>query len=175
MDTPDGRGTVVEVDLLRQRVKVKMEDHPETITAFSNTEIAVLRSGKAKKTDPPIPADLAPISGNRKKPTHVEAEEEKPLVLESIRLRYSEETIADEVAPEAPKQPEEPNRSSNRRRRNRKPKLAQPENAPKQPKPEKAPEQPKQQAADKEARPANRPHHRRHHRPRHTGNKKPQA
>ena len=175
VDTPDGRGTVVEVDLLRQRVKVKMEEHPETITSFANTEIAVLRSGKAKKTDPPIPEDLAPISGNRKKPAHTETDAEKPLVLESIRLRYSEETIADEVAPEMPKQPEEPARSGNHRRRNRKPKQAQPENAPKQPKPEKAPEQPKQQAADKEAKPANRPHHRRRHRPRHTGDKKPQA
>ena len=175
VDTPDGRGTVVEVDLLRQRVKVKMEEHPETITSFANTEIAVLRSGKAKKTDPPIPADLAPISGNRKKPAHTETDVEKPLVLESIRLRYSEETIADEVAPEMPKQPEEPARSGNHRRRNRKPKQAQPDNAPKQAKPEKAPQQPKAENAEKQAKPANRPHHRRHHRPRQSGGKKPQA
>ena len=63
VDTPDGRGTVVEVDLLRQRVKVKMEEQPEVISVFKNEEIAILRNGKAKKTDPPIPADLAPISG----------------------------------------------------------------------------------------------------------------
>ena len=35
VDTPEGRGTVVEVDLLRQRVKVRMEDSPETVTTFS--------------------------------------------------------------------------------------------------------------------------------------------
>ena len=67
VDTPEGRGPVVEVDLLRQRVKVRMEDSPETISVFSNEDIAVLRSGKAKKNDPPIPADWAPISGGGKR------------------------------------------------------------------------------------------------------------
>ena len=28
VDTPDGRGTVVEVNLLRQSVRVRMEDQP---------------------------------------------------------------------------------------------------------------------------------------------------
>ena len=69
MDTPEGRGTVVEIDLLRQRVKVRMEDAPETISVFANADIAVLRSGKAKKNDPPIPADLAPISGRTTRTT----------------------------------------------------------------------------------------------------------
>ena len=67
VDTPEGRGTVVEVDLLRQRVKVRMEEEPETISVFANADIAILRSGKAKKNDPPIPADLAPISGSGKR------------------------------------------------------------------------------------------------------------
>ena len=53
VDTPDGRGIVVEVDLLRQRVKVKMEEQPEVIGTYANADIAVLRNGKAKKTDPP--------------------------------------------------------------------------------------------------------------------------
>ena len=62
VDTPDGRGTVVEVNLLRQSVRVRMEDHPETISTYKNTDICILRSGKARKNDPPIPRDLAPIS-----------------------------------------------------------------------------------------------------------------
>ena len=94
VDTPEGRGTVVELDLLRQRVKVRMEEHPETITSFSNTEIAILRNGKAKKNDPPIPADLAPISGNGKR-VRKEEKEDKTVFLDSIRFRYSTETIAD--------------------------------------------------------------------------------
>ena len=62
VDTPDGRGTVTEVNLLKQSVKVRMEDHPETIGCYRNCDICVLRSGKARKSDPPIPRDLAPIS-----------------------------------------------------------------------------------------------------------------
>ena len=53
VDTPEGRGTVVDVDILRQRVKVQMENNPETVNTFSNEDIAVLRSGKAKKNDSP--------------------------------------------------------------------------------------------------------------------------
>ena len=95
VDTPEGRGTVVEVDLLRQRVKVRMEDAPDTISVFPNSDIAVLRNGKARKNDPPIPPDLAPISGSGKR-AHKEAEEE-PVHLEAIRFRYSTETVADDT------------------------------------------------------------------------------
>ena len=122
VDTPDGRGTVVEVDLLRQRVKVKMEEHPETITSFSNGDIAVLRNGKAKKNDPPIPADLAPISGNRKR---VRRQEEQPeegrMFLDPIKFRYSTEAIVEEpeeeILPELPKETESKVHRSRRRNR----------------------------------------------------------
>ncbi len=97
VDTPEGRGTVTEVDLLRQRVKVRMEEQPDTVSVFTNEEIAVLRSGKAKKNDPPIPADLAPISGSGKR---VRKEEPAQPVLDPIRFRYSSESIVD--TPEAP-------------------------------------------------------------------------
>ena len=78
VDTPDGRGTVTEVNLLRQSVKVRMEDHPETIGSYKNEEICVLRSGKARKNDPPIPKDLAPIS-SRPRPVRKPVEEFEPL------------------------------------------------------------------------------------------------
>ena len=67
VDTPDGRGTVTEVNLLRQCVKVRMEDSPETVGCYKNCDICVLRSGKARKNDPPIPKDLAPISSKPRK------------------------------------------------------------------------------------------------------------
>ena len=116
VDTPEGRGTVVESEILRQRVKVQMENDPNTINVFSNEDIAVLRSGKARKNDPPIPADLAPISGSGKRPTKPK-EEEAP-ILESIRFRYSTETIADEAVPTVPTpQPEQEQRPPRSRRR----------------------------------------------------------
>ena len=138
VDTPEGRGTVVDIDLLRQRVKVRMEDAPETINTFANADIAILRSGKAKKNDPPIPEDLAPISGSGKRAKKKD-DEQKPF-LDPIRFRYSEETVVEdkeeqELTADAQEQKE------NKRRR-RKPKA---QNQPEQdaPKPEKKPEQPK--------------------------------
>ena len=122
VDTPDGRGTVVELDLLRRRVKVRMEDAPETISVFANTDIAVLRSGKAKKNDPPIPADLAPISGSGKRARKEQSEDK--LLLEPIRFRYSTEKIVEETAEEEQETvtaevPEnKPSRSRRRRRGN---------------------------------------------------------
>ena len=65
VDTPDGRGTVTDVNLLKQSVRVRLEKQPDTIVCHKNCDICVLRSGKAKKTDEPIPEDLAPISGNK--------------------------------------------------------------------------------------------------------------
>ena len=127
VDTPEGRGTIVEVDLLRSRVKVRMEDAPETIAVFANADIAVLRSGKAKRGDAPIPADLAPISGSGRRPVRKE-KEEPSLTLDPIKFRYSTEAVVDEEPQEvlpaqeaAAESPREENKPSNRSRRSRKP------------------------------------------------------
>ncbi len=126
VDTPEGRGTVVEVELLRQRVRVKMEDQPEVINTFPNSEIAVLRSGKAKKNDPPIPADLAPISGNGKR-VRKEERADEPVLLDPIRFRYSTETIVEET-PETPAQQDaKPGRSHRRRKPQQEAKGEQPQ------------------------------------------------
>ena len=79
VDTPDGRGTVTEVNLLRQCVKVRMEQSPETISCYKNCDICVLRSGKARKNDPPIPKDLAPISSRPRKAQPKEEDAFEPL------------------------------------------------------------------------------------------------
>ena len=115
VDTPEGRGTVVELDLMRQRVKVRMEENPDTISQFANTDIAVLRSGKAKKNDPPIPADLAPISGAGKRPRR--EVKEASIVLEPIRFRYSEEAVVEEPARKEEPQETAPEKSGRPRRR----------------------------------------------------------
>ena len=173
VDTPEGRGTVVEIDLLRSRVKVRMEDSPETISTFSNSDIAVLRSGKAKKNDPPIPADLAPISGGGKRARKEPEFEDTSVVLSSIRLRYSEETIAEETLPEeaaveeTSEQPKKNGRRRNRRQRhnNKEGKSADVQAAEAAPKAEPAAEGGE-----------NKQNHRRnHHRRRHNKNNAPKA
>ena len=166
VDTPDGRGTVVEVDLLRQRVKVKMEDQPEVIGTYANADIAVLRNGKAKKNDPPIPADLAPISGAGRRRKKEIPDGEAPVLLDPIRFRYSTETIAEEQRP-AQEQPEEQlkdarvNRSRHGRRKP-KPQQKPGENQTATPKAAPKPQQPKEQNPEAgEKKPRRRPHHRR--------------
>ena len=140
VDTPEGRGTVTDVDLLRQRVKVRMEENPETIQWFNNADIAVLRSGKAKKNDPPIPADLAPISGAGKRVRREENTDEK-LFLDPIKFRYSTETIVEEetVTQDEPAQETRENRSrrSRQHKKHSGEKSAQPEKNPEAPKAEK--------------------------------------
>ena len=154
VDTPDGRGTVVELDLLRQRVKVRMEENPETIAAFANGDIAVLRNGKAKKNDPPIPADLAPISGNGKR-SRKESGEDK-LLLEPIRFRYSTEKVVEEPVEEVKEEvaaettENKPSRSRRRRKGNsEKQNASRQEAAPKQEQPVKEKKEPKPAAEPK--------------------------
>ena len=130
VDTPEGRGTVVEADILRQRVKVRMENNPDTVSVFANEEVAVLRSGKAKKSDPPIPADLAPISGNGIRPRQPQKEEDS-MVLEPIRFRYSTESVIEESEEKpAPEAPEKRHRRNDRRKpRGPRPDSGKPEQA----------------------------------------------
>lgn len=174
VDTPDGRGTVEEVDLLRQRVKVRLENQPDNLVWHKNEDIAVLRNGKAKKSDPPIPEDWAPISGSGQKPRKEEAPEE-PAFLDPIRFRYSTESVVTEQ-PEKPQEEEQPRSRS--RRRNRKPReggeAQQPKSAQPEQKQEQKPKQERkqrQEGAEPEAK-ANKPHRRpnyRHRKPKHTG------
>ena len=156
VDTPDGRGTVVDVNLLRQSVKVRMENSPETVGCYKNCDICVLRSGKAKKNDPPIPADLAPISGSGQKPRKTE-EKKEAAFLEPVKFRYSTESLVDEqpIAPETEEVREEPRQRRSKPGRSRKPRHEEQSEQQSRPeKPEKADAAPKQ---DKPARPPRKP------------------
>ena len=177
VDTPEGRGTVIEVNLLRQQVKVRMENAPDTVHVFSNEDIAILRNGKAKKNDPPIPADLAPISGAGKRPRR-EKKEEESAFLDPIKFRYREEAVVEE--PAAPAEPMEqpaeetdarPSRNRNRRRRSNKPRTEEkPQAEEKQaPAPKPAEEAPAEDASDKPKRPNNRRRYHHHRRKPKTG------
>ena len=142
VDTPDGRGTVIEADILRQRVKVRMENDPDTINVYENEDVAILRSGKAKKTDAPIPADLAPISGSGKRPAKKKEEPEDTMVLEPIRFRYSTESVVEETpAPQetAEEQPQTPEAPAERPQRPQRPRRDRPDR-PRRPRPQRAEE-----------------------------------
>ena len=170
VDTPEGRGTVVGIHLLRQQVKVQMEDSPETTHVFSNEDIAVLRNGKAKKNDPPIPADLAPISGNGKQRRKAEPAHEDS-GLDPIKFRYREESVVDEPAVEAEESTAADGQSKSSRRRRRHNKADARKEAPAaHPQPEETPVAEVEAPAVEKNR-QNNHHRRRHHRkPKQSGN-----
>ncbi len=113
VDTPEGRGVVTDVSLLRQKLKVRMEDSPETVSEFAVEEVAVYRNGKAKKNEAPIPADWAPISGNGKVFRKKEPPLESTSFLDPIRFKYRDESVVDE----APEKEEKAVEGGSRRRR----------------------------------------------------------
>ncbi len=62
VETPDGVGTVNSVQLLREKVKVRLDDDPENPQVYSNADITVIRSGKGKRPEGyelPDPAERA--------------------------------------------------------------------------------------------------------------------
>ena len=68
VNTCDGMGTVTESNLLKQTVKVRLDRDNSTVKTYQNCDICILRNGKAKKNDPPIPTDLPPLPKPEKKP-----------------------------------------------------------------------------------------------------------
>ena len=176
VDTPDGRGTVTDVNLLRQCVKVRMEDAPDTVKSFHNCEICILRNGKQKKGDPPIPKDLAPISSLPRRRFQKAEPDPMPLVEPVILAELPSEPEPPQVSPESH------GRSRSRRRRGGSKSISRGEGPATQPTtsrpsaPRPAPEAPKPAKSDAEAAAGGQkksPNRRRNHRrrPRSGGNR----
>ena len=53
--TPDGPGNVTAVDLLRQEMKVRLDESPESPKSYKNAEVVVLRNGKGSREGIEIP------------------------------------------------------------------------------------------------------------------------
>ena len=180
VDTVDGRGTVIDVNLLRQSVRVRMEDEPDKVGCYKNCDICVLRNGKAKKTDPPIPKDVAPISSKpRPQKKFVELSNE-PLPEVTIKGKdmppVKPEPVweQEETAVEAGGVAKSGNNRNRRRRKKpagQKPAAEQNQAQPKQAKPQPKPQQPKEAAAPKAEGNKQGGNHRNRRRRRPSGNK----
>ena len=170
VNTCDGKGTVTDVSLLKQTVKVRLDNDPSTVKCYHNCDICILRNGKGKKNDPPIPDDIPPLP----KP------EEKQPEPESIAM-FDESILSNYVADEPKEKPERkrndrqndraqeqrPRKNYNRPRQDRKPR-----NQDNKPRPQKsaAPQEgAKAVQKDGAAKPKNNGGRRRYYR----GNKKP--
>ncbi len=51
VETPDGAGTISAVDYLRETVKVRLEDAPETPQVYQADELNVIRPGKGRRPE----------------------------------------------------------------------------------------------------------------------------
>ena len=119
VETPDGVGTVTNVNLLREQVKVSLEDSNDPPKCYSACEICVVRSGKGKRPEGYVAPPLEELAKLRK----VTPEEEAaPRLGERSHLSVALEEIltASEERPEVPEhKAEESSRNSRRRNRNR--------------------------------------------------------
>ncbi len=64
VETPEGVGTVASVNLLKEQVKVRLEDSTDPPKCFHNCEICVVRNGKGKRPEgyvAPPPEELAKL------------------------------------------------------------------------------------------------------------------
>ena len=51
VETPDGAGTIISVNTLRQKVRVRLDSEPDSLRTYQNGEIRVIRSGKGKRPE----------------------------------------------------------------------------------------------------------------------------
>ncbi|MBP3634148.1 MAG: stage 0 sporulation family protein [Oscillospiraceae bacterium] len=145
VDTVDGRGTVIDVNLLRQSVRVRMEDEPDKVGCYKNCDICVLRNGKAKKTDPPIPKDLAPISSKPRPAKKFVELSDEPLPEVTIKGKDMPPVKPEPVwEDEHTEEKAEPAKASGRRNRRRRKKPAGAKPAAEQTQQPQQPQQPKQ-------------------------------
>lgn len=101
--TPDGPGNVTDVNVLKETVSVKLDDHAEMPKCYHNCEVCVLRSGKGSRDGIAIP--------DKRPERYVPPREDEIPEEQTVMLRQENEAEEQESR-------EEENRSG-RRRRNR--------------------------------------------------------
>ena len=110
VDTPDGVGNVSGVDLLQERVQVRLDSAPESPRRYQSSEIRVLRSGKGSREGIEIPAERPPRAVS-------DQGEEDSLVARGVRRGGGRTPITvPSVLAAEPQQEEEKRRSAGRRR-----------------------------------------------------------
>lgn len=75
VETPDGVGDIISVNTLREKVRVRLDNAPDTLKIYHNSEIRVIRPGKGKRPEgyiPPSPQELEKL-----RQVKDEAQEEK--------------------------------------------------------------------------------------------------
>ena len=79
VETPDGVGTVSGVNFLRETVKVRLEEAPETPQTYIGEEIKVVRSGKGRRPEGYVAPPREELEKLRKVTPRLEAKQERDL------------------------------------------------------------------------------------------------
>ena len=98
VDTPDGLGNVVGIDLLREEVQVRLDSAPESPKRFKNEEVRVLRNGKGSRDGIEIPkerpARLTPAAQEQPQPRQRTMRE--PISVAPVVVNYENEENREE-------------------------------------------------------------------------------
>ncbi len=131
VQTPDGPGNVSDVNVLKETVKVRLDEKPEAPRCYHNCEVCVLRNGKGsregieipkerparyteeRQEEFPVPAIIADFAADREEP------EEGRRRSRRRRGGKGSERPAERPAEKPEEKPEEKRREGNRRRRTR--------------------------------------------------------
>ena len=112
VETPDGAGTIISVNTLREKVRVRLDNEPDTLRTYLNSEIRVIRSGKGKRPEGYVEPPLEELAKLRKE---TESPEEQ-LLREQAALAAALDSFLAEQESEAARE-HEAGRNAARRRR----------------------------------------------------------
>ena len=145
VECPDGAGTVSSVNLLKEQVKVRLEDSTEQPKTYLTEEVRVVRSGKGKRPEgytAPPKAELEKLRTDQGEQLRNGRKVEGPADLGEVLERYLGQTSQPKPA-DGQRQPNRRNRGSQNRQ--------SAQNQPRQDKPQPKPRQ--QNAPQKQAQP----------------------
>ena len=115
VETPDGAGSIITVNTLRETVRVRLDNEPDSLKTYHNSEIRVVRSGKGKRPDDYVEPPLEELAKLRK----VTVSPEEQYRLEQAALAAALDEFMSEHTNRAPQEPapQETHHGSSRRRR----------------------------------------------------------
>jgi len=163
VETPDGAGTIISVNTLREKVRVRLDSAPDTLKTYHNSEIRVVRSGKGKRPEGYVEPPKLEADWEREKEKQQARHRSKPRPKPAAAPEGKPPFLPDG---EAPKE-EDTRRRRGSRGRGRKPGVPRKDkptegrapHTPAEGKPSPAPEK-----GEKSGEGTNKPHRRWHHR-----------
>ena len=114
VETPDGVGDIVSVNTLREKVRVRLDNAPDSLKVYHNNEIRVVRSGKGKRPEGYVAPPLDELAALRRV-TEPTVQTATPEFVPTALRRFTGE----QVTAEEQRSPAEGDRKRSRNRNDR--------------------------------------------------------